>query len=200
MRSVLSQRHVCLTDLAQVLSRSFQSFFERGTQAQCQILLPRSYKLRKVATHKSRAQSDNISAALDHIKNCKDVPIKQFDKLWTTSRSTLEPRTADVYKRIGRLIQGVDRLEALQSLQVCRIRFELLFLLHELDILEAAVPSTRLSQGRGRRTAALEEIYERCQLKPEKVKELVRRSYVYLCIAQRGGLGSLLALGDQQSV
>jgi hypothetical protein len=200
MRPVLSQQHVCLTDLAQVLSRSFQSFFERGTQAQCQILLPQSYRLRKVATQKPGAQSSNISAALDHIKNCKDLPIEQFDKLWTTSHSTLEPRTTDVYKRIGRLIQDVDRLEALQSLQVCRIRFELLFLLHELDILEAAVPDTKLSRGRGRRTAALKEIYERCQLKPDKVKELVRRSYVCLCIAQQGGLGSLLALGDQQSL
>jgi hypothetical protein len=32
------------------------------------------------------------------------------------------------------------------------------------------------------------------------LKELVRRSYVYLSIAKQGGIGSLLAIGDRQSV
>jgi hypothetical protein len=190
-----------LADSMQVLQRSFQRFFERGTQAQCQTLLPQSYKLRRVAAHESKAQPKPVSDALEQIQNCKGISIEQLDRLWIiTSHSTLESRTTNAYMRIGRLIQDVDRLEELQSLQVCRIRLELLFLSHDLDLLDAAVPKTKLSQGRGRRSVALAEICQRCQLKPEKLKELVRRSYVYLSIAKQGGIGSLLAIGDRQSV
>lgn len=189
-----------LADSVQVLSRSFQSFFERGTQAQCQILLPKSYKLRGAATYVSKAQSKPVSDALEQIQSCKAIPIEKLDRLWIiTSDSTLDSHTTNPYQRIGRLIQDVDRPEELKSLQVCRIRLELLCLSHDLDRLDAAVPETKLTQGHGRRSESMAEICRRCNLKPKKLTELVRRSYVYLSIARQGGIGSLLAIGDRQS-
>ena len=186
---------------AQVVLRSFQSFFRRGTKEQCQILLPQVYKLTDSTTHEPRAKATRVSNALKQIHTSEDIPAQKFDELWNLSTLVLGSRTTDAYKRVFCLVQDVNKLEELQNLRGCMIRMGLLFLSHSLERIEATLPeSTILRPGQRRKSVALDIVQKECKLSRQKLKELCKRSHKYLCIAEKGGIGSLLAIGDNLSV
>jgi hypothetical protein len=76
----------------------------------------------------------------------------------------------------------------------CAGRLSLIFVAHDVDHISRS-EGLELASGKGRNTAAFEEIAEGCSIYMDTVREDHKKSRNYMLLLEIGGPGSLLEVG-----
>jgi hypothetical protein len=168
--------------------------FEKGTVQDLQKLLPSPYKLHEGGVENK--QQIHAKAAVKCIEALIEAHSQDLSNSYnlTTNADAIGP-----FERIGYLIQHIGELEKSQLKSAFEIRLNYFLFTHELECIDLTVSSDERGPGRWRRCETLKTIEKTCNVEPEKLKEIVKKSAKYLKIAQIGGLGCLLMIGTKTS-
>ena len=142
----------------------------------------------------------DLVEAVNSIEVSGTLSDTDYENLWASQDPIFECCKTNIFTRLNYLVQGIDKVEKLPSLSACATRLTLLFVLHDMDRIEARILKKELSSGRGRRSIALDKIENTCGLERKRIKELLRRGAIYLALAKIFGLGCLLAIGYRLDV
>jgi hypothetical protein len=147
------------------------------------------------------SKNSGLEAVVNALTTAKELSIADYETLWNSKHPLLQSRVLDPFQRIRRLIEGITKIETDCSLSACALRLSLLFFLHELDRVAAAVPEEELKVGSGvkRMTIAIDKITDKCGLSRQQVTEMVKRTKTYLLMAQSLCVGYLLVMGSELS-
>jgi hypothetical protein len=174
------------------LSQCFRKLFKRGTVQDWQKLLPKTYTLQEGSVEDK--QYLHAKAAV----KCIEALVEAHSQdLLDSHNPTTDAVTTSTFQRIDNLIQHIGKLEKSQQINTFEIRLNYLLFTHELECIDSTASSDGRAPGLRRRVNTLRKIEKTCNVEPEKLKEICKRSAKYLKIAQIGGLGCLAIIGTK---
>lgn len=144
------------------------------------------------------------TTALEKSEKISDV---DYETLWLSKGAAFITNDSKhvgdkgAYERLRCLFRGYETLEKGASLAACALRLGLLFLTHEIDQLASLVSKEELKSkpNTKRKTLAIDKITTKLELDRNKVREYVKRASTYLEMAEEGGVGCLLMMGECSS-
>jgi hypothetical protein len=203
----LSTLSILLT-FTQEISSGFQRFFNRASPALCRKLLPDTvstieHRVAKTKTlQQPTAESDkhgldpNEIAAITQIESQEALQPSDYEDFWMGKMPAFTGCNGELFSRIGCLLQGIGKITNNRTLNSDAHRISYLFFYHEVEEVEISVREGETSRGRGAKTIALDKIADTCKKDRKALKTMYKMSRKYFAIAEAGGVGSLLLLGN----
>lgn len=139
-----------------------------------------------------------VDLATDMVEKKGVLPNEKYIKVWAPSGRVCQSkdRVTVSSQRLCGIMRNIDALENNMKLTTCAFRLSLLLLFHLVEQNVSLVDKSKLRQGCSRKTVVFEELAQQNMVDLKKLKERFRRASKYFLVAEKGGIGSLLVVGN----